>query len=44
MNTPNLILAAKMEATRGVLRPCARLPRPIHCPPENQFGSIGGPR
>jgi len=44
MNTPTLTLAAKMEATRGVLRPWARLPRPVPRPTENQFGSIGGPR
>ena len=44
MNLPNLTLATKIEATRGVLRPSETLPRPIPCPPENQIGPIGGAR
>jgi hypothetical protein len=44
MNTPNPTLAAKIGATRGVLRPSETVPRPILFPPENQIGPIGGPR
>jgi hypothetical protein len=44
MNTPNSTPAAKIEATRGVLRPSETLPRPIPYPPQHQIGPIGGPR
>jgi hypothetical protein len=44
MNLPNLTLAAKIEAIRGVLRRSETLPRPIPCPPENRIGPIGGAR
>lgn len=44
MNTPNPALHLKIEATGGVLRPCARLPRPIPYPPELPIGPLGGSR
>jgi len=44
MNPPNLTLAAKIEVTRGILRPSNTLPRPIPSPPEHQSAPIGGQR
>lgn len=44
MNAPNSSLAAKIDATRVVLRPSETLPRPIRSPPQHQLGPIGGPR
>jgi hypothetical protein len=44
MNTPTSALAAKTDALRGALRPCARLPRPIPCPQTSATTVIGGER
>jgi hypothetical protein len=44
MNTPHPALAAKIEATTGVLRPSETVPRPIRFPPEHHIGSTGGER
>ena len=44
MNTPNRALAAKIEATRDVLRPSETLPRPVAHPPKHQIRQITGKR
>jgi hypothetical protein len=44
MNTPNLAGEVRIDALRGVLRPSARSPRPIHHPETRPGGRFGGGR